>query len=182
VGGTISKFNSSGAFQSSITSAGSGLATDSAGNLFASNYFGSSITKFDTSGSAVLTINSNLNGPTGLAVSPSAKLYAVNQAGSTISVFGLTGGLDSTISGNTLAPNAIAFDSTGNFYVTNGVGSTISKFNSAGVFQFGWATTAAPLFVAVKPTVVPEPSTWVLGTLSVSALMFVRSRRNKNIV
>ncbi|MFM7319374.1 MAG: NHL repeat-containing protein [bacterium] len=179
LGGTISKFNSAGAFQSSITGPSSGLATDTAGNLYASDYISSTITKFNTSGSAVLTINTGLNGPIGLATDASGKLFAANQSGSSISVYSSAGVLDSTITGNMLAPNGIALDSSGNIYVTNGVGSTISKFNSSGLFQFGWVTTAAPLFVAVKPTIVPEPSTWVLGALAVSALVVVKRRTRK---
>ncbi len=72
-------------------------------------------------------------------------------------------------------PYGLAFDNAGNLYAANYADDTISKYNAAGTFQFSWSTGSAyPLFLAF----VPEPSTYVLGTLA-TALMALIARRRK---
>jgi tripartite motif-containing protein 71 len=133
--GTISKFNSSGKYISSITSnlnSVSGLAFDSKGNLYATNN-GYYINKYNSSGEYISSISSNLNGVTGLAFDTSDNLYAANNYDDTISKFNSSGLFLSTIgSGKLSYPQGLAFDSSGNLYAANNFSNFISKFNSSG--------------------------------------------------
>ena len=95
-GDTISKFDSTGSFQSTIGSGNlntpTGLAFDSSGNLYAANLGANTISKFDSTGIFQSTIGSgNLNSSFGLAVDSSGNLYAANLGDSTISKFDSTG-------------------------------------------------------------------------------------------
>ena len=94
--GTISKFDSTGVFQSTIgsgnLSAPYGLAFDSSGNLYAANAGDNTISKFDSTGSFQSTIGSgNLSFPYGLAIDSSGNLFAANLVANTISKFDSTG-------------------------------------------------------------------------------------------
>ena len=93
---TISKFDSTGTFLSTIGSyptlnAPTGITFDSSGNLYAANY-SNNIRKFDSTGTFVSTIGSsgNLSYPAGLAFDSSGNFFAAN-AGSTISKFDSSG-------------------------------------------------------------------------------------------
>jgi DNA-binding beta-propeller fold protein YncE len=71
---TISKFDPSGTFVTTIGGGGSlnvpvGLAFDSSGNLYAANYFGQSVSMFDASG-AYVTSWATAASPRFLAVEP----------------------------------------------------------------------------------------------------------------
>ena len=67
---TISKFDSSGVYQSNITSnlnSPYGLAIDSSGNLYAANFLGSTISKFNSSGSFLTSWSTGTANPAFLA-------------------------------------------------------------------------------------------------------------------
>ena len=122
--------------------------------------------------------------PTGLAFDTSGRLYVSNQTGNTITRYDSSGnriGTDFVPTGQGLnGPAGLAFDTAGNLYAANYGNNTISKYNSDGVLQFSWSTTARPRFLAF-PTVVPEPSTYVLGAIA-TGLMAVIARRRKAAV
>jgi len=135
--GTISKFNSSGVYQSNITSNltnVAGLAFDSSGNLYAVNRVGNTISKFNSSGNYLSNITTNLNVPMGLAIDSSGNLYAANAGNSTISKFNSSGVYQSNITSNLNSPIGLAFDSSGNLYAANSSSNTISKFDSSGAY------------------------------------------------
>ena len=94
---TISKFDSTGTFVSTIGSNSNlnnpfGLAIDSSGNLYAANAGANTISKFDSTGSFQSTIGSgNLSFPYGLAIDSSGNLFAANLVANTISKFDSTG-------------------------------------------------------------------------------------------
>ena len=151
---TISKFNSSGVYQSNITSNLNrpfGLAFDSSGNLYAVN--------------------------TGLGEPPGA-------AANTISKFNSSGGYVSNITTNLSNPYGLAFDSTGNLYAANYGNNTISKFDSSGTFLTSWSTgtaPAAPMFLAFKTVTVPEPSTYALATIATGVMAYLARRRKSRL-
>jgi DNA-binding beta-propeller fold protein YncE len=134
--GTISKFNSSGVYQSNITSNLSyvaALAFDSSGNLYAVNRGGNTISKFNSSGNYLSNITTNMNVPYGLAIY-SGNLYVANAGDSTISKFDSSGVYISNITTNLGSPYGLAFDSSGNLYAANNSSNTISKFDSSGAY------------------------------------------------
>ena len=88
-----------------------GLAFDSTGNLYAGNYFGNTISKFNASGGFLSSIgsNSNLNGPRGLAFDSTGNLYAANDFNNTISKFDSSGNFLTSWSTGTANPRFLAF-------------------------------------------------------------------------
>src|SRR5262245_14197046 len=77
--GLIRKFNSSG--QGSVFTAvqsPTGLAFDSAGNLYASSFFGDKVTRFNSVGQPTLIINSGMYEPVGLAFDTNGNLFVAN--------------------------------------------------------------------------------------------------------
>ena len=163
-----------------------GLAFDTAGNLYAAN-FGNTITRYDSSGTRIGTdfvpTGQGLNNPVGLAFDTAGNLYAANFNGNTITRYDSSGtriGTDFVPTGQGLSsPGGLAIDSSGNLYAANIGNATISKYNSAGVLQFSWSTTASPNFLAF-PTVVPEPSTYVLGAIATGLMAVIARRRKAN--
>jgi len=129
IGSTIAATKS--VFTSSNLNGPFGLAFDSTGNLYAGNFFGNTISKFNASGGYVSNISSNLIGPQGLAFDTTGNLYAVNN-NDTISKFDASGGYVSNITSNLVSPYGLAFDSSGNIYAANAGNSTISKFDASG--------------------------------------------------
>ena len=90
---TISKFNSSGGYISSISglSGPEGLAIDSTGNLYAANFDNDTISKFDSTGGYVSSNSSTLDIPFGLAMDSTGNLYAANLGDNTISKYNSSG-------------------------------------------------------------------------------------------
>jgi sugar lactone lactonase YvrE len=149
---TISKFNSSGVYQSigSISTnlnQPSAIVFDTTGNLFAANVYTSTINKFNSSGGFAGSFGSYpiLNNARGLAFDSLGYLYASNSAENNIVKFDSTGTAQlfiSKLSGYLTNPNGIAFDTSGNFYVANYFNFTISKFSSSGTFLGNIGSTA----------------------------------------
>jgi hypothetical protein len=140
-----------------------GVATDSAGNVYASDTNGfttsDSITKFDSSGNGSL-FASGLGTPM-LAFDSAGNLYATNN--DRITKFNSAGVGSTFATTDGFNPIDITFDSAGNLYATDFNNSTISKFDSAGAFQFSWATKAerdffgaSPRSLAFRPETGPE--------------------------
>jgi sugar lactone lactonase YvrE len=132
-------------FASANLSHPKGLAFDSSGNLYAANYSGSTISKFNASGGYVSNINSNLSFPFGLAFDNSGNLYAANNGDDTISKFNSSGAYISNITTNLNGPYGLAFDSSGNLYAPN-IDNTISKFNSSGAYISNITTNLSGTF------------------------------------
>jgi len=143
-----------------------GVATDSAGNVYASSegyYAPSTVYKFNSTGSGSV-FASGLLGPPQLTFNAS-NLYATNDT--TILKFNSAGvGSSFATYGDygEFAPTAITFDSAGNLFATDNSNGTISKFDSAGAFQFSWSTgnrfdfmAGKPLSIVVAPTAGPLP-------------------------
>jgi hypothetical protein len=115
-----------------------GVATDSAGNIYASDNRGftasDDITKFDSSGNEAL-FASGLGAPM-LALDSAGDLYATNST--RITKFDSAGVGSTFATSANFFPSYITFDSAGNLFATDSINRTISKFDSAGAFQFSW--------------------------------------------
>lgn len=131
----IEKFSPTGADLGTFASTGlnfpMALAFDSAGNLYAANFAGSTVEKFTPAGAG--TVFANVIRPTGLAFDQSGNLY-VSNFGNTIEVFSPTGADLGTFADSGLNnPEGLAFDSFGNLYAANNGSNTVEKFSPAGV-------------------------------------------------
>ncbi len=137
----ISKFDPAGNF---LTKFGAfddlvypqGIAFDSSGNFYASNYFGNKIAKYDSNGNFLTTIGAGgkVRAPYGIAFDKNGRLYVANNNTNDISVFDASGIFQGTIGSypNMDGPTGIAFDQYGNLYAANGY--AITKYDSTGVF------------------------------------------------
>jgi len=131
--------------------------------------------------SAEIFVNTGqgLNNPFGLAFDSSGNLYAAN-FNNTITRYDSSGtyvsGAPFVNTGQGLnSPLGLAFDSSGNLYAANEGNSTISKIRSDGTVLFSWSTPASPGFLAF----VPEPSTYILGTLAALTLAILARRQRR---
>jgi len=111
-----------------------GLAFDSAGNLFVADIGTNSIFKVQPDGTKSLFVSIGLNRPMDLAFGPGGDLFAANDGSSTIvritpdgivTLIGVDGGLNH--------PTSLASDSSGNVYAANTGSGTITKTTPAGV-------------------------------------------------
>jgi len=159
-----------------------GLAFDVLGNLYVSSFYGPTITKVAPNGSGSNFGNGYLSLPRGLAFDNDGKLHAANgNAGiyaMTISRFTQDGSGSTFASTGLNGAYGITFDRLGNFYVANSVAGTIAKFNSQGVLQFSWSTVVEPRFLAFRPSIVPEPSTYALGLIGTVVLALLARRKS----
>ncbi|MBI1321601.1 PEP-CTERM sorting domain-containing protein [bacterium] len=117
-----------------------GLAFDKAGNLYAANSNGDTITRYDTSGNQIGTdfvpTGQGLNSPRGLAFDTVGNLYVSNGFGNTITRYDTSGnriGTDFVPTGQGLSsPAGLAFDAAGNLYASNIGNNTITRYDSSG--------------------------------------------------
>ena len=107
-----------------------GLIFDAAGNLYVSNYNGTTVSKV-TAGGATSIFASGFKEPDGLAFDSAGNLYVSNFGENTISKVVPDGTVTPFTSGYN-GPNAFTFDAAGNLYVVNYHGGTISKMTPGG--------------------------------------------------
>ncbi|WP_298426580.1 hypothetical protein [uncultured Kordia sp.] len=111
--------------------AADGLAIDSNGNLFASNYGDSKVYKIDTNQSVSLFAQ-NQHGAAGMVFNDEGKLYLARYNVSDIVEISGQGAVIQTIADNVLGTIALAFDSDGNLYTNNNVNSAVTKIDPNG--------------------------------------------------
>jgi hypothetical protein len=109
-----------------------GLAFDSVGNLYVSNYGDNSISRVSVDGKVGLFVN-GLNGPLGLAFDRDGNLYVANGNNGSVSKINRSNSVTSTFATGLSGPTGLAFDSQGNLYV--GSGNTISRISPDGVLN-----------------------------------------------
>jgi DNA-binding beta-propeller fold protein YncE len=83
----IARDGTSSIFANSGLNGPDGLAFDSAGNLFVSNYLGNTVTKITPDGVSSLFASTGLNRPAAIAFDPGGDLYVMNRAASNIEKF-----------------------------------------------------------------------------------------------
>ena len=166
-----------------------GVAFDSAGNLYAANEANNTIAKI-TPGGVVSIFASGLNGPNGLAFDRAGNLFVTNTGSSNIVKFTLDG-TGSVFANFGLAGSGLAFDNVGNLYVPGVVNNmvTIEKFTPGGVGSVfappgiglngpRWLALTDDAGVPLKlPNQAPEPASALLLLGSATGLLALRRRR-----
>ena len=105
-----------------------GLDLDMDGNIYASLYYGSTVTKITPDGTASI-FASGFSSPNGLKFGPDGYLYVPSAAANKISKVSLSGQVSDYI--NIGTPSELYFDEDGLLYVTNYQNGTISTIDSA---------------------------------------------------
>ncbi len=159
-----------------------GLAFNSAGNLFVADSDDGNIYEFTPDGTQ-RTFASGLRETTnnwalGLAFDSAGDLFAA-WGNNTIYKFTPNGGSSTFASG--IFANGLAFNSTGDLFASSGVGSSgmITEFTPDGgssTFASGLGSVVGLAFQDLELPV-PEPSTWALVGLGLSALLVSRRRK-----
>jgi sugar lactone lactonase YvrE len=112
----------------------SGLAFDSAGDLFAVVALNGEIVKISPSGGPS-TIATGLRSPTGLAVNSAGDLFvAVSQNGTVVKIS--SNGTQSTYATGLNVPSGLAFDRAGNLFVSSIGDGTITEITGSGQSTF----------------------------------------------
>jgi hypothetical protein len=124
-----------------------GLAIDSSGNVWVSNYDGNSLTKFSSTGTNLSGTNGytggGLNEPSSIAIDGTGNVWVANYNGNSLSEYSpsqgkfLSPGTTGYTGGGLNGPFSLAIDGSGFVWVTDHDGSSVSKFTSAGVAVTG---------------------------------------------
>ena len=161
--GIVQKFNSSGVFQLSWGTAGSGngqflngaggVAVDSAGNVYVTDLGNHRIEKFTSSGSFIMswggsgTGNGQFSGPQGIAIDTSDNVYVADTGNHRVQKFNTSGtfvtkwGTNGTGDGQLDTPWGVSTDSLGDVYVTDTNNNRIQKFSPTGTFLSSCGTS-----------------------------------------
>jgi DNA-binding beta-propeller fold protein YncE len=131
----------------------SGVAIDSAGNVYVADTANHRIQKFDDLGNFLLKWGSSGSGagqfdaPKGMAVDSADNVYVVDSGNHRIQKFGASGsfvtawGSSGSGSGQFNQPFGVAVDSLDNVYVTDTGNDRVQKFDRNGVFITSWGST-----------------------------------------
>ncbi|MEI6552856.1 MAG: hypothetical protein WCN84_06505 [Actinomycetes bacterium] len=107
-----------------------GIAVDSTGNVYTSNYTAGNVTKITPQGVTTILGTTGLQ-PTGIAIDTSGNVYTSNFGSNTVTKITPNG--NSTTFGNTDAgPSGIAIDSAGNVYTANASANSVTKITPIG--------------------------------------------------
>jgi Putative Ig domain/Secretion system C-terminal sorting domain len=147
--GAIYKFNGAGVYQSTIISGLShplGISIDPSDNLYIATYnfsspFTSSVTKYNTSGTLLLTLpNAQMNESDGVTVDGSGTIYVLNRGNNltgtnmgNVTVYNSSGAYVGVFSSGYNDPLAISTDPSGNVFVADSHNNDVKIYSSNGV-------------------------------------------------
>ena len=130
----------------------SDIATDSAGNVYVTDYMNDRVQKFDSDGNFIAkrgdfgTGNGQFHGPNGIAVDSAGNWYVTERNNDRVQKFDSEGnfitkwGTYGKGDGQFYVPHGVATDSSGNVYVTDYNNHRVQKFDSEGNFITKWGT------------------------------------------
>jgi DNA-binding beta-propeller fold protein YncE len=140
-----------------------GVALDGSGNVFVTDYDGSHMLKFTSSGGLVTSWGSFGSGPgqfnqlVDVATNGSGDVFVLELTGQRIQKFTNGGAYLATIGsagsgpGQFQNPTGIGLDASGRIYVADAGRLRIMRFSSGGTFETEFSTPAEPYDVAVGP-------------------------------
>lgn len=167
----VQKFNSSGIYQLSFGSVGTGngqfkspidAAVDSSGNVWVTDSGNYRVQKFDSNGNYLAQFgssgtgngqfsapNSGVGGPSGIAIDSSNNIFVSDPSNSRVQKFNSSGvyvsqwGAHGTGNGQFFiwGLRDVAVDSSGNVYVADMGNKRIQKFNNSGTFQMTFGSS-----------------------------------------
>ncbi|WP_223032227.1 DUF11 domain-containing protein [Hanstruepera marina] len=111
--------------------AGDGLAIDSSGNLYATNYWNDIVYKIDTNQSVTIFSN-NHDGAAGMVLDSNDNIYLARYEAFDIVKLDSEGNTIEVVANEIAAPIAVDFDSNGNIYTNNNVNNAITKIDPQG--------------------------------------------------
>ena len=132
-----------------------GIAADSAGNVYVTDIYSDRIQKFDSTGTFLTKWGSLGSGdgqfkdPYGIAVDSGGDVYVADRSNNRIQKFDSTGtfltkwGTLGMGDGQLWLPSGVAVDSSGNVYVLDYINDRVQKFDSTGEFLTKWGSNGA---------------------------------------
>ncbi len=119
-------------FTDASLAGGSGVAVDSAGDVWVADHTNNSITELDTQGAFHSYTDAGLNGPSGITIDTSGKIWVTSNGNNQLAQFDPSA---HTFAYSTLgglnAPVGIAADSSGNVWAANQSGNSVSEFKTS---------------------------------------------------
>ena len=147
-----------------------GLAFDSSGNLFVGDQATNKIVRITPAGVASNFATTGVLEPAGMAFDTAGNLFVSSEGTFSIVKYAPSGSF-STFANVPNVSAGLAFDSSGNLYESVVGPNTILRFTTDGQQSTFATTSGSPIFVAISPSAVPEPSSFVLlGSGAVAAL------------
>ena len=152
--------------------------TARANTLYVINSGDNTVVKL-TPPSGTITPFASTDTPYGLAFDPSGNLFVVNSVTSgSVSKVTPSGTVSVFATGFNNA-SGITFDSSGNLFVALFRADEVSEFNSSGQLVSNYTGFHGPIFLAIEPSAVPEPSSMMLIGLGAAGLIGYRWRCRK---
>jgi hypothetical protein len=123
------------------------MAVDSMGNIYLTERYRNQVSKFDSSGTLLLTwggygsSSGKFRYPMGITVDSSDNIYVADRNNHRIQKFATDGTLLAVIgSGSLYRPGYLTVDSGGDIYVTEYYRNRVSKFNASGTLLTRWGS------------------------------------------
>jgi tripartite motif-containing protein 71 len=142
----ISEWGGSGAGNGQFNTP-TGIAVDSAGNVYVAEGNGNRVQKFDNNGTYLLQfgglgdIPGGFVTPSGVAVDSAGNIYVTDNTTNRVSKFNSSGIYQSSLGpSGFLAATGVAVDSADNVYVSDSGTHSIRKYNSSGTFLIQWGS------------------------------------------
>jgi alpha-tubulin suppressor-like RCC1 family protein len=125
-----------------------GVAVDTAGNVFVSDFENDEIKKITKNGNQSTFYSSGIRKPRGLATDKAGNVYVTNQFYNTVLKISPNGTLLNTYTGFN-NPRAVAVDNTGNIYVVDKTNNQVKKINTSGTITVIGSGFVLPEAIAV---------------------------------